>query len=331
MASPTSKADFNDVFHTVLQSVLSETKAYGVPDVTIERLKKCMEYNTRNERVFQSRLVPDTGSLLLGRSLTHDELVDLSVLGWIIEIWKGYIYIVDDIIDGSQTRRGRPCWHLLLPGTGLQALNDSCILKSLIFLVLKRFFHDTPTYTRLVEAMQEITYLTELGQDMDIIISQQTDPALWTWVEYESITTLKCGYAAYYQPVVYALHYLDLATPHNVKQLKQILLPLGVLHQMINDFLDIFGEFAQTGKSGTDIEENKCSWVIIRALEMSEDEQRLYLRKHYGRCGKTEADEIRVIFRSLPLIEAFDQEQKQRVSEIQTMIYDLDESEGLRK
>ncbi|KAH8433988.1 Farnesyl pyrophosphate synthetase [Aspergillus melleus] len=93
--------------------------------------------------------------------------------GWVIEVWKGYIYIVDDIIDGSEIRRGRPCWHLLLPGTGLQALNDSCILKSLVHLVLRRFFHNKSAYPRLSDVMQEITYLTELGQNMDIMMSQQ--------------------------------------------------------------------------------------------------------------------------------------------------------------
>ncbi|KAH8433989.1 uncharacterized protein LDX57_011625 [Aspergillus melleus] len=93
----------------------------------------------------------------------------------------------------------------------------------------------------------------------------------------------------------------------------------------------MFGEVAQTGKTGTDIEENKCSRVIIRALEICDEKQRLYLRKHYGQCGKNEADMIWVIFRSLPLIEAFGPEHKQRADEIQTTIHELNESEGLRQ
>ena len=41
-----------------------------------------------------------------------------------------------------------------------------------------------------------------------------------------------------------------------------------------DDYLDCYGDPAVTGKVGTDIEENKCSWLVIQALQRATPEQR---------------------------------------------------------
>ena len=41
-----------------------------------------------------------------------------------------------------------------------------------------------------------------------------------------------------------------------------------------DDFLDCFGDPTVTGKVGTDIEENKCSWLVVQALQRATLSQR---------------------------------------------------------
>ena len=41
-----------------------------------------------------------------------------------------------------------------------------------------------------------------------------------------------------------------------------------------DDFIDCFGDPAVTGKVGTDIEENKCSWLVVQALQRVSPSQR---------------------------------------------------------
>ena len=44
-----------------------------------------------------------------------------------------------------------------------------------------------------------------------------------------------------------------------------------------DDYLDCFGDPAFTGKVGTDIEDNKCSWLIVQALARASKDQRAIL------------------------------------------------------
>ena len=50
--------------------------------------------------------------------------------------------------------------------------------------------------------------------------------------------------------------------------------PIGCRAQIQDDYLDAFGDPEVIGKVGTDIEDNKCSWLVVQALERATPEQR---------------------------------------------------------
>lgn len=56
-------------------------------------------------------------------------------------------------------------------------------------------------------------------------------------------------------------------------QAEKILLEIGNLFQVQDDFIDCFGDETLTGKIGTDIREGKCSWLIVKALEVASIDQ----------------------------------------------------------
>lgn len=58
------------------------------------------------------------------------------------------------------------------------------------------------------------------------------------------------------------------------------------IFQIENDFADCFGNPKLLGKIGTDIEENKCTWLVAKCLEKSNKDQRALIENCYGQKGK---------------------------------------------
>jgi farnesyl diphosphate synthase len=55
------------------------------------------------------------------------------------------------------------------------------------------------------------------------------------------------------------------------------------------------------GKIGTDIEDSKCSWLVVNALERASEEQRAVIKEHYGRHEKEHVAKIKEVYVQLEL------------------------------
>lgn len=85
---------------------------------------------------------------------------------------QAFFLVADDIMDASKTRRGQSCWYKL-EKVGLVAINDSFLLESMIYKVIKKHFKGKAYYVDLLELFHEVTYQTELGQLMDLITAPE--------------------------------------------------------------------------------------------------------------------------------------------------------------
>lgn len=65
--------------------------------------------------------------------------------------------------------------------------------------------------------------------------------------------------------------------PEMFRQAKTILSEMGHLYQVQDDYLACFGDSEACGKDSTDIEEGKCTWLVVVALQRATPEQRKIL------------------------------------------------------
>jgi farnesyl diphosphate synthase len=276
--------------------------------------------------------VPDTASILLGRSLTADESKHLALLGWFTELLQAFFLVSDDIMDSSITRRGQPCWYRQ-EGVGLVAINDAFLLEGSIYIILKKYFRSHPAYIDIVELFHDTTFQTELGQLCDLITAPEDKVDLdnFSMEKYTFIVKYKTAYYSFYLPVTLALHYLQLATPKNLKQSEDILIPLGEYFQIQDDYLDGFGSPETIGKIGTDIQDNKCSWLINQALQIVTPEQRKLLDEAYGRKDAALEAKVKALYNNLKLEQHYKDFEEKRVTELREKISAVDESDGLKK
>ena len=62
------------------------------------------------------------------------------------------------------------------------------------------------------------------------------------------------------------------------REAEKILIKIGHLFQVQNDFLDYYSKEEIGEKSGTDIQEGKCTWLIVVALQRATAEQKKILK-----------------------------------------------------
>lgn len=68
----------------------------------------------------------------------------------------------DDIIDGSELRRGRPCWHRLREN-GFNAINDGVLLENCIYVILQKYFKNEPYYINIIETFHNVSFKNLIG------------------------------------------------------------------------------------------------------------------------------------------------------------------------
>ena len=190
-----------------------------------------------------------------------------------------------------------------------------------------------PAYPEFLDLFHTVSFQTELGQLCDLLTApeDQVDLSAFSAQKHQFIVIYKTAYYSFYLPVALSLHYLQLATPGNLKQSHDILIPLGEYFQIQDDYLDVYGSPETIGKIGTDIQDNKCSWLINQALERASKDQRKTLDECYGRKDKAKEAKVKKVFTELQMEKVYSEYEESVVGKIRALIAKLDEGEGLKK
>lgn len=323
-----------DIFSFSLSRICTEIvddlpTVYEMPDEAVEWVDKMLAYTVAGGKMNRGLALMSVQSTLAGnRTLTNKERVQSAALGWCIEFLQAFFLVADDVMDDSVTRRGQPCWFRN-DNVQLIAVNDSFILESCVYKILKRYFGSEKEYPQLLDLFIEVTRQTELGQLLDLTsqpLDQSMDLDRFTMERLTSIFKYKTAFYSFYLPVALGMILSGVTDKKLYDKARDILCIMGEYFQIQDDFLDCYGTPEVIGKVGTDIQDAKCSWMVVTALGKCSTRQRKTIENNYGKHETRCVNTIKKLYDELNLRGEFENYEEQSYASIMKL---LDESTEL--
>lgn len=233
-------------------------------------------------------------SVLLGADIFEGNLKEATYAAASIELFHNFTLLHDDVMDKSLVRRNRPTvqakWNpnqAILSGDAIMVL----VYNKLLLLNDKLL---RPVMKLLNKTALEVCE----GQQLDMEFETRSDIQL---DEYLEMIRLKTAVLLAASLAVGAM--IAGTSDENIENLYNFGINLGLAFQIQDDYFDTFGNFETFGKRiGNDIVTNKKTFLIIKALELANDEQRAELMRLYGSDDFEEQQKIKRvtdIFKSL--------------------------------
>jgi geranylgeranyl diphosphate synthase, type I len=233
-----------------------------------------------------------------------------------LELFHAFALIHDDIMDGSDERRGRPTLHRLLeadratgdPERDRRFGVDSAILVGDLAMVWSdELLHGCGAPPRVLSAVRPLldAMRTELmfGQYEDLSTTGTGNPDLATAL---SIASYKSGKYTVERPLHIGAT-LAGAEPALLDAFTAFGVPVGEAFQLRDDLLGIFGDPARTGKSAlADLRDGKGTALLAIALRSARPDQRRVLTAQVGNPQLNEdgARHVRVVLEETRAVHA---------------------------
>lgn len=206
-----------------------------------------------------------------------------------LEFLHDFMLIHDDIIDKSETRRGKPSMHLLLnrkiagkkhikfSGQDLAIVVGDVMYAMAInsFLSVKEnLLHKEMALKKLTEAAM----YTGGGEFIELIYGSK-DISNITEQEINKIYDLKTANYTFASPLMIGAT-LAGAETREIKKIYNYGISLGRAFQIKDDVLGMFGDEKKTGKSNlTDLKESKKTILIWLAYKLSDYKNKKEIRR----------------------------------------------------
>ncbi|RUS16961.1 farnesyl pyrophosphate synthase [Endogone sp. FLAS-F59071] len=395
---------FLDVFPVLADEILGDLRKKNMPDEALQWVKDMLYYNVPGGKLNRGLSVVDTLRILRPDDLTDQDLFNARILGWTVE-WVSPLPPNPHPETSASFRLMSPVSRLpsLVPRLPAPSPFPGCRryhgpITHASRPVLLKHFKDTSYYVDLLELYHEVTFQTELGQLLDLLTAPEDDIDLdrFTPAKHQFIVIFKTAYYSFYLPVALALHMvspgihpyvsylfrrililprLPSLLPSSKKagvkdekaytQAREILIPLGEYFQIQDDYLDCYGAPEVIGKIGTDIQDNKCSWLINQAVIRATPEQRkvldvsvsalsfpvkpfsisvgslieshplslvpIHLQDNYGKKDAVAEAAIKQTYIELGIEDVYKAYEEKSYTEISALIAKVDESVGIKR
>ncbi|KYQ51069.1 Farnesyl pyrophosphate synthase [Trachymyrmex zeteki] len=284
----------------IVRDIIEEIENSNFPDVA-KWMEKVLQYTVpEGKKIRAFTLIYAYKLLAPSDQLTKENIRLARILAWCLELLQAFFLVIDDIQDQSLLRRGKLCWYRH-NDIGLAAINDGLLLECATFYLIKKYFKGKDYYINLLETFYDITFKTNIGQGLDMVFTKKPDLDMFTMNRYNSLIEYKTSHYSFILPIIVAMHLAGIKDPEMFRQAKTILLEIGHLFQVQDDYLGCYGESDVHGKDDTDIQEGKCTWLIVVALQRATPDQRKILEECYGFADPEKVRRVKQLFTDLGL------------------------------
>ncbi|MDL2231237.1 polyprenyl synthetase family protein [Porphyromonadaceae bacterium OttesenSCG-928-L07] len=204
-----------------------------------------------------------------------------------IEIFHNYTLLHDDVMDDADLRRGRPTVH--------KKWNINVAILSGDAAAITAYKHieycDDIYLRRAIDGFNQVAMDVCKGQQYDMEFESRTDV---TAEEYLDMIYLKTAVL-----LAGSLRHGALiagAPEDEYNALYEFGGALGILFQLQDDFLDIYGDVKEFGKNiGGDILDNKKTYMLIKAFELAGTEDKKALEYWMGTKEADPQEKIKAV------------------------------------
>lgn len=219
-----------------------------------------------------------------------------------VELLHAAALVHDDIIDESETRRGRPAVHALfrdahtrtgMAGDAHLYGTSAGIIAGDLCLALSEELFDSAGFANSPAARSAHAALRRdvmLGQFLDVELQAAHIPREELRTRADEVLTHKTAQYTVVQPLVLGGS-LAGAEPGLLTALADFGLPLGRAFQMRDDVLGVYGDPAVTGKpAGDDLVQGKRTILVAEVLDRADPDDAEWFEGRLGHADLTADD-----------------------------------------
>ncbi|MFB9120010.1 polyprenyl synthetase family protein [Bergeyella porcorum] len=261
--------NFLDQYQDIVAKAIEQYKFTNTPTELYEPMNYIISHGGKRLRPIM---------VLMGNDLFGGNVEKALKPALAIEFFHNFTLIHDDIMDEAPLRRNKPTIHTIY-GINIGILSgDALLIKAY------QFFEDLEPelFKKCISIFSETGAVLCEGQQMDV--NFETDNNV-TYDDYLKMITYKTGVLSAASFKIGAL--IAGATDAEAEALYNFGKHIGIAFQIMDDYLDVFGDMSQFGKrQAGDIYENKKTILYLTAMESATEEEKKELLYWYSK--KTE-------------------------------------------
>lgn len=249
--------EYLEKYQNIVEKAIEDNAFTGYPQDLYDPINYIMQIGGKRFR-------PIIG--LMGCDLFDGDLEKTLKPTLAIEYFHNFSLMHDDIMDEAEVRRGKKSVHYKYGLSGAILSGDALLVKSY------QFFEDLEPilFKAAIRLFSKTAIQICEGQQLDINFSEKKDVSI---DDYFEMITLKTGVLPAAALQIGAM--IAGASQEDAQNLYDFGKHIGIAFQLMDDYLDVFGDTQLTGKKhGGDIFENKKTILYLKALEKALDEDR---------------------------------------------------------